>query len=68
MPKGGVMTAIETAHVRQLLEDARKSLLPATGSWPRQRDFVVSSPAGGQFVPVQVDGVCDVEEHVHKYD
>jgi quercetin dioxygenase-like cupin family protein len=62
------MAAIDPAHVRQLLEDARKSLLPATGSRPGQRDFVASSPAGGQFVLVQVDGVCDVEEHVHEYD
>ena len=59
---------INAEDVKRLLVDASKTLLPAAGSRPGQYDYVASSPAGGQFVVVQVDGVCDVEEHVHEYD
>ena len=59
---------INPEDVKRLLADASKTLLPAAGSRQGQHDYIASSPAGGQFVVVQVDGVCDVEEHVHDYD
>jgi len=59
---------IDPKDVKQLLEDGSKTLLAAAGSRPGQADYVASSPAGGQFVLVKVDGVCDVEEHMHEYD
>jgi quercetin dioxygenase-like cupin family protein len=50
------------------MSDASRTLFPAAGSRAGQCDYVASSPAGGQFVLVQVDGVCDVEEHSHDYN
>ncbi len=59
---------IEARDVEQLLADGSRTLLPAAGSRPGQHDYVAQSSAGGQFVLVQVDGVCDVEEHMHEYN
>ncbi len=59
---------IQKEDVEQLLRDGSRTLLAAGGSRPGQHDYVASSPAGGQFVLVQVDGTCDVEEHSHEYN
>ena len=59
---------INQEDVDRLVSAARQSLFPALTSRPGQLDLVASSEAGGQFVVVQVDGVCEVEEHVHIYD
>jgi len=59
---------INPEDVKRLLDNASRTLLPASSSRPGQYDYVAASPAGGQLVVVQVDGVCDVEEHVHDYD
>jgi quercetin dioxygenase-like cupin family protein len=59
---------IREEDICQLLADGGQTLLAASGSRPGQYDYVASSPAGGQFVLVQVDGVCDVEEHCHSYN
>jgi quercetin dioxygenase-like cupin family protein len=59
---------IHPDDVERLLEVASQTLRPAKGSRPGQSDYVAQSSAGGQLVVVQVDGVCDVEEHVHAYD
>jgi quercetin dioxygenase-like cupin family protein len=59
---------INSEDVKRLLDDASRTLLPALSSRSGQHDYVAASPAGGQLVVVQVDGVCDVEEHVHDYD
>jgi quercetin dioxygenase-like cupin family protein len=59
---------IKEKDVVRLLDDARLCLMPALKSRPGQMDLVASSTAGGQLVIVQVDGVCEVEEHVHPYD
>lgn len=62
------VTLVNSADVKRLLDSASRTLPPALSSRPGQHDYVAASPAGGQFVVVQVDGVCDVEEHVHDYN
>jgi quercetin dioxygenase-like cupin family protein len=59
---------IDRQDVDRLFENAAKTLLPATSSRSGQFDYVASSPAGGQFVLVRVEGTVEVEEHVHPYD
>lgn len=59
---------IEQEDIDRLLSCASKTLLPALTSRPGQLDLVACSSAGGQFVLVQIDEVCNVEEHSHPYE
>ena len=59
---------IPVEDVEKLLADAARTLVSALESRPGQHDYVASSPAGGQFVLVRIDGVCDAEEHSHEYN